>query len=210
MHTRGKYHNVVVRSLSILHLFPNVRETVTLNTGTKTVSIASGNYLPGQIARYLNEQLYPEVSTVCYDQQMNIFRFSPGINIMNEGTTAQTILGFREGVDYVDVTESVLPVQLYGPSRIIVDTNLTLYNIPIGGRLAVLPITKTYGEMLHYDNFASTYNHLCMDSHFQHIHIILTDEKGRELQYHEEFPWDIVISFEPIDNPGFQYQNFIE
>jgi len=207
MYTRGKYHNLVVRSLQIMHLFPNVAKTVTLNTGTKIVTIPAGNYLPGQIARYLNDQLYPDVQTVCYDQQMAIFRFCPGLNIVNEGTTAQAILGFKPGVDYVGATESVLPVQLYGPSRIIVDTNLQLYNIPISGRLAVFPITKSYGEMLHYDNFASTHNHLCMDQHFQTIHVRLTDEKGELLQAYEEMPWDILISFEPIDNPGFQ--NFI-
>jgi hypothetical protein len=138
---------------------------------------------------------------------MAIFRFCPGINIINQGTTAQAILGFKPGRDYIGATESVLPVQLYGPNRIIVDTNLQLYNIPISGRLAVFPVTKSYGEMLHYDNFGSTYNHLCMDQHFHHIHIRLTDEKGELLQAPEEIPWDILISFEPIDNPGFQ--NFI-
>lgn len=171
------------------------------------MTIPAGNFLPGQIARYLNDQLYPTVQTVCYDPQMLIFRFSPGINIINEGTTAQSILGFRAGQDYIGATESVLPVQLYGPTRIIVDTNLQLYNIPISGRLAVLPVTKMYGEVLHYDNFASTYNHLCMDQHFQNIRIRLTDEYGDLLQAPEEIPWDILISFEPIDNPGFQ--NFI-
>ena len=207
MFTRGKYHNLVVRSLQIMHLFPNVPETVTVNTGTKTVTIPAGNYLPAQIARYLNDQLYPEVSTVCYDQQMCIFRFCPGINIVQEGTTAHAMLGFRPDTSYTGATESVLPVQLYGPTRIIVDTNLQLYNIPISGRLAVIPISSSYGQMIEYNNFASTYNHLCMDQHFQHIRISLTDEKGDPLQSYEEVPWDILISFEPIDNPGFQ--NFI-
>lgn len=207
MYTRGKYHNLVVRSLQILHLFPNVKEAKTLNTGTKTVTIPAGNWNPAAIARYLNDQLYPDVQMVCYDDQGKVFRFCPGINIVNQGTTAQSILGFLPGIDYTGATESVLPVQLFGPTRIIVDTNLQLYNIPISGRLAVVPVTKTYGEMLHYDNFASTYNHLCMDQHFQHIRIRLTDEKGELLTAYEEVPWDILISFEPIDNPGFQ--NFI-
>lgn len=182
-------------------------ETVTLNTGTKTVTIPAGNYHPGQIARYLNDQLYPEVENICYDPQMAIFRFSPGITILAEGTTAQTLLGFRLDNNYINAPESVLPVQLFGPTRIIVDTNLQLYNIPISGRLAVFPITKSYGEMLHYDNFASTHNHLCMDQHFQYIRIRLTDQNGDPLQGYDEIPWDILLSFEPIDNPGFQ--NFI-
>lgn len=207
MYTRGKYHNLVVRSLQILHLFPNVRETVTLNTGKKIVTIPAGNYLPGQIARYLNDQLYPDVQTVCYDQQMCIFRFCPGVDIIDQGTTAQAILGFKSGRDYVGATESVLPVQLFGPTRIVVDTNLQLYNIPISGRLAVLPVTVSYGQMFHWNNFGSTYNHLCMDQHFHTIRIRLTDEKGDLLQTYDEVPWDILISFEPIDNPGFQ--NFI-
>jgi hypothetical protein len=184
-----------------------VSNTVTLNTGKKIVTIPAGNYLPAQVARYLNDQLYPDVQTVCYDQQMAIFRFCPGINIMNSGTTAHSILGFTPGQDYVGVTESVLPVQLFGPTRIIVDSNLQVYNIPISGRLAVFPITKQYGDMLNYDNFACTHNHLCMDQHFQHIHIRLTDESGKPLYGYDDIPWDILISFEPIDNPGFQ--NFI-
>ena len=206
MQTKGKYHNLVVRSLQMMHLFPNVKTSVTLNTGTKIVTIPAGNYLPAQIARYLNDQLYPEIQTVCYDQQMSIFRFCPGINIINEGTTAHQILGFRSGEDYTGAVESVLPVQLSGPRRVIVDTNLRLYNIPVSGRLAVFPITTSYGEMIHYDNFSSTYNHLCMDQHFQHIRIRLTDGEGELLAGIEEEPWDILISFEPIDNPGFQLQ----
>jgi hypothetical protein len=208
IYTKGKYHNLVVRSLQIMHLFPNVKEPVTLNTGSKTVTIPAGNWNPATIARYLNDQLYPDVQMVCYDDQGKVFRFCPGINIVNEGTTAHAILGFRPGQDYTLATESVLPVRLFGPTRIIVDTNLQLYNVPISGRLAVLPITKSYGEMLHYDNSASSHSHLCMDHDFQNIRIRLTDENGDLLQAYEEVPWDILISFEPIDNPGFQ--SFVE
>lgn len=204
METRGKFHNLVVRSLQILHLFPNVRETVLLDTGTKTVTIPAGNYAPAQIARYINDKLYPEVQTVCYDPQSLAFRFCPGIDIVGATTTAAEILGFRPGVNYHQATESVLPVQLSGPRRIIVDSNLQLYNIPVSGRLAVIPVTKSYGEVIHYDNFASTYNHLCMDQHFQSIRITLTDEFERPLGGVDEQPWDILISFEPMNNPGFQ------
>jgi hypothetical protein len=181
-----------------------VKQTVLLDTGTKTVTIPSGNYAPSQIARYINDQLYPEVQTVCYDHQSLAFRFCPGINIVGGTTTAAEILGFRKGVDYVGATESVLPVQLSGPRRIVVDTNMQLYNIPVSGRLAVIPITKSYGEVIHYENFASTYNHLCMDQHFQSIRITLTDEYGDPLGGVDEEPWDILISFEPMNNPGFQ------
>lgn len=207
MYTRGKYHNLVVRSLQIQHLFPNVKEAVTLNTGTKQVTIPAGNFNPGTIARYLSDQLYPEVQSVCYDPQSLVFRFCPSINVLDEGTTAHAVLGFKSGRDYVGVAESVLPVQLRGPSRIIVETNLQLYNIPISGRLAVFPIMGSYGEMMHYDQWGSTYNHLCMDQHFQSIRISLVDEKGDALAGLDEAPWDILISFEAIDNPGFQ--NFI-
>lgn len=207
INTRGKYHNLVIRSLQIMHLFPNVKTDMTLNTGTQTVTIPAGNYMPGQLANYLNELLISEVDTVCYDQQLCIFRFSPSLNLVSDGTTAQSILGFKPGVDYTGVTESVLPVQLSGPSRIIVETNLQLYNIPISGRLGVFPITKSYGMTLEYNNFSTTHSHLCMDQHFQHIHIRLVDENGDLLQGYDEIPWDILISFEPVDNPGFQ--NFI-
>jgi hypothetical protein len=206
MYTRGKYHNLVVRSLQILHLFPNVMEDVILNTGKKTVTIPAGNHDPGMIARYLNDQLYPDVQTVCWDPSYAVFRFCPGIDIQPDSTAAP-LLGFKEGVQYLGATQSVLPAQVYGPQRIIVDTNLQLFNIPISGRLAVIPVMEKYGQMIHYNNFSSTYNHLCMDQHFQHIRIRLTDEKGRLLRAFEEAPWDLLISFEPIDNPGFQ--NFI-
>lgn len=206
MHTVGKYHNLVVRSLQILHLFPNVKKTVILNTGKKIVTIPAGNFSPPQIARYLNDQLYPDVETVCWDPQMAVFRFCPGINIMPDSTAA-SLLGFVSGITYTGATESVLPANIYGPQRIIVDTNLQLYNIPISGRLAVIPIQESYGQMIHYNNFASTYNHLCLDAHFQYIRIQLTDETGDLLQGHDEVAWDMLISFEPIDNPG--YQNFI-
>lgn len=208
MYTRGKYHNLVVRSLQLRNLFPNVPKEVTLKTtGGSTVVIPAGNYSPGQIARYLNYSLVPEVQTVCYDPDSLHFHFCPSISIVGSETTAAELLGFKSGVDYTNVTESVLPVQLFGPRRIIVDTNLQLYNIPISGRIAVLPVTTSYGDMIHYDNFGSTHSHLCMDQHFQHIRITLRDENGDLLPGIEEQPWDILISFEPVDNPGFQ--NFI-
>lgn len=203
MYTRGKYHNLVVRSMQMMHLFPNVKNTVTLNTGSKTITIPAGNYEPGVIARYLNDQLYPEVESVCWDAKMAVFRFCPSINIAADSTAAP-LLGFKSGVAYTGVTESVLPANVYGPQRIIVDTNLQLFNIPISGRLAVIPIQESYGQIIHYNNFSSTYNHLCMDSHFQSLRIRLTDEYGELLTAYEEVPWDILISFEPIDNPGFQ------
>lgn len=204
MYTRGKYHNLVVRSLQILHLFPNVKKTVTLETGTQTVTIPAGNYEPSMIARYINDQLYPAIESVCWDPKMAVFRFCPSITIQ-AGSTAAPLLGFKEGVTYTNVTESVLPANVYGPQRIIVDTNLQLFNIPISGRLAVIPVQESYGQMIHYNNFASTYNHLCMDSHFQSLRIRLTDEFGDTLVGYDETPWDILISFEPIDNPGFQH-----
>lgn len=207
MNTRGKHHNLAIRSLQIFHLFPNVPETVILNTGTKVVTIPAGNYSPGMIARYLNDQLYPEVTSVCYDPYMNIFRFCPGLNLVASTTTAQDILGFYHGIDYYQATESVLPVQLYGPTRIIVDSNLQLYNLPVSGRLGVFPVDKPYGQLISYDGTSATHSHLCMNTHLTHIHIRLTDEKGRALNGVDSIPWDLLISFEVIENEGFQ--NFI-
>lgn len=203
MWTKGKYHNLVVRSLQILHLFPNVRETVILNTGSQTVTIPAGNYHPSMIARYLNDQLYPSVQSVCWDADMAVFRFCPSINIAPTSTAAP-LLGFQQGVSYTGVTESVLPANVYGPQRIIVDTNLRLFNIPPSGRLAVIPITEKYGQMIHYNNFSSTQSHLCTDHDIQHIEITLRDENGNLLNAYDQAPWDILISFEPMDNPGFQ------
>lgn len=204
IHTRGKQHNTVVRSLQIRHLFPNVRETVVLSTGTKTVVIPAGNYDPCMIARYLNDKLYPEVETVCWDAAESIFRFCPSINIQDTSTAAK-LLGFKPGVTYTNATHSVLPANVWGPQRIIVNSNLHLFNIPINGRLAVIPITVKYGEMIHYNNLGSTYFYLCMNHQLQNIHITLTDEDGYPLKAYDEIPWDILISFEPIDNPGFQH-----
>lgn len=203
MWTKGKYHNLVVRSLQILHLFPNVRETVTLKTGSQTVTIPAGNYQPAMIARYLNDQLYPNVQSVCWDPDAAAFRFCPGIDI-EPTSTAAPLLGFEKGVSYKGVTESVLPANIYGPQRIIVDTNLQLFNIPVSGRLAVIPILEKYGQIIHYNNFSSTYSHLCMEQDIQFIEIKLMDENGAPLHASDSTPWDILISFEPIDNPGFQ------
>jgi hypothetical protein len=201
MYTRGKHHNLLVRALHIMHLFPNIPQPVTLNTGSQTVTLPAGNYHPGQIAYYLTEQLGS--TTVCWDQQNAIFRFEPAINILGTSTSA-SLLGFKPGTTYTGVTESVLPANTGGPQRIVVDTNLQLYNIPISGRLCVIPIKEKYGEMIQYSNFSATYNHLCMDQYLDTIRIRLTDFDGTPLNGYEEIPWDISISFEPMDNPGFQ------
>lgn len=201
VYTRGKYHNLLVRALHVLHLFPNIPQPVTLSTGNQTVTIPAGNYHPGQIAYYLTEQL--GTTTVCWDQQNIVFRFDPAIDV-DASSTAASLLGFKPGVNYTGVTQSVLPANTNGPQRIVVDTNLQLYNIPISGRLCVIPVKEKYGEVIQYSNFSSTYNHLCMDQYLDTIRIRLTDFDGNLLNGVDEIPWDISISFEPMDNPGFQ------
>lgn len=203
MWTRGKYHNLVVRSLQIMHLFPNVKKTVILNTGKKVVTIPVGNYTPDCIASYLQNNLYSELVQVCWDPSTAVFRFHPGINIEPDSTIAP-LLGFQRGVQYKGATESVLPANVYGPQRITVDTNLQLYNIPTSGRLCTIPVKETYGQVIHYNNYSATHQHLCMDPHFQTIRIRLIDEDGDLLTAYDETPWYLDISFEIIENPGFQ------
>lgn len=167
------------------------------------MTFPAGNYAPPQIARYLNDQLYPEVETVCWDASMLVFRFCPGINVLPDSTAA-SLLGFKSGTAYTNATESALPANVLGPQQIIVETNLSLFNIPISGRLCVVPIQVPYGQVIHYNNWASTCYHLCMQHYIDNIQITLTDESGEELAGYDEIPWSVLISFEPMDNPGFQ------
>lgn len=137
------------------------------------------------------------------------FTFSPAINIL-AGTTAQAILGFPSGYTGTGISASTIPINLLGPSHINVNTNLSLYTLPISGCLASLPITGSYGSLISYRDLDGQQPMLVTHSELQNFHITLADENNTTLEGYEDIPWRIILSLEVLHdqafvNPGEQH-----
>lgn len=181
--------------------------TVTATPTTTTVSISA---FP--ISNQVNQSLVFKTTqtTITYDYAQLRFLFSPAA-IIGPGTTNWGIVGFPVPPPlYNLVTESPLPVQLSGPTRIHVNTNLALYTVPPSGRLGTIPVTVNYGELLSYFDESGTEPSLCMEQHIDHLDVQLLDENNNELEGYEEIPWGMIISIVPVINEGFESVPFIQ
>lgn len=214
--TTNQYH-VNLRNLNIFHTWPSVQSERTLTIASTSdpntqvvVTIPEGNWDAYGLAEYINEQIVGLDLTIEYDAGRLGFLFDPGMHIYDT-TDCQDLLGFPDGY-ITGNTESVevssIPVRMSGPSRIHVISNLSLYTIPNSGRLATVPVTVEYGELLNYFDESGTQPSLCMDQHLNRIELELTDENGDPLPMNEEIPWGCVLSLDPVPNAGYESAQF--
>jgi hypothetical protein len=178
-----------------------VRTPLTLVTPGKTVTIARGNWTATSLATYLDTELDSEGIAVTYDPTFLGFTFSPGMDI-DAGTTAQNILGFPTGFTGSVIT-SEIPINLMGPSRIHVNTSLSMYTVPLSGRLATIPISTTYGGYMSYRDLDGQQPMMVTSSDFHSLVITLTDENNVTLEGYEDIPWGVVLSVEVIRDQGY-------
>jgi hypothetical protein len=194
-----------LRGLDICHVWPNIPTALTLNTGTTTVTIASGNWTATELATYLTSQLVgPESLTFTYDDSFLGFTISggTGLNIIS-GSTAQSVLGFVPGTTYANQTKSVQPINLMGPGSILVKSNLSLHTLPISGLLSVVPITGNYGSLITYRDPDGGQPILVTQSDLHNLEIQLTDENGTLLNGYDSIPWRMILSIELLHAPGY-------
>lgn len=103
----------------------------------------------------------------------------------------------------------MLPINLAGVTRIFMESNLAVYNLPITGRIACIPLTANYGELFQYDDKMGGLPHLIMDQDISHLHIRLLDQESKPLtdwldpDYPYLPPWKLTITLEPLHNEGF-------
>lgn len=143
--------------------------------------------------------------TVTYNTVSCKFSFSPSVNIAL-GTDCFEQLGFL-GIA-VDMTESDVPIQLYGPSRIHVNTDLPLYTIPPSGRLGTIPVNVKYGELLSYFDESGSQPCLCTGHNVDHISVELVDQDNNPLVSYFKpddhlGKWGMILSIEDVPNQGF-------
>ena len=104
---------------------------------------------------------------------------------------------------YTNISASLQPIKLSGPSCIHVNTDLPLFNIPQSGRLATIGVNVCYGELLLYTDDSASQPPLLTSQYIDTISIQLTDEKGEELECYDEIPWACVLSIDPVENSGY-------
>lgn len=174
-----------------------------------TISIPPGNWNAVGIAKWITEQCANAgvPITVTFDCGRIGFIFDPPADILPPWTTnALKILGFPvddDIVGYIDQASSQIPIQLSGPKRIHVNTNLPLYTLPPSGRLCSIPVNVHYGQMLNYFDESGTCPALVTSQYIDDIEINLTDENNEGLEGYEEIPWGVILSIEPVSDIGF-------
>ena len=168
------------------------------------VTIARGNWTATSLATYLTTSLVGEGITVTYDSKTLGFTFTggSGLNIVS-GTTAQLILGFPSGFTGTNQTASTIPINLMGPSRIHVNTNLSMYTLPLSGRLATVPISTTYGGYMSYRDLDGAQPIMITSSDIHNLQITLADEHNVTLEGYEDIPWGCILSVEVIRDQGY-------
>ena len=168
------------------------------------MTFARGNWTATQIAAQVTAGLVADGVTCTYEPKILGFTFAPGIGI-EPGTTAQSILGFASGYNatYATVTASLQPINLMGPSRIHVNTNLSMYTVPLSGRLATIPISTNYGGFMSFRDLDGQQPMMITHNDLHSMTITLADENNVTLEGYEDIPWGIILSIEVIRDQGF-------
>ena len=175
---------------------------MTLITGLGTFPIPAGNWDADSFSAYMNSVGVTNV----FDYATFRYTFSPSVTILS-GTTCQRLLGLPEGWTG-EVTTSTQPVNFVSVSVVNVDTTLSLYNAPISGRLASIPINANYGDQVQYFDSSGSLPVLMMNHQLSTLEITLTDQDGQEITCFEEIPWTLTIELQEVS--GLQYDTLFE
>lgn len=211
-------YRVVMRNLNLFHQFPSVpRETTliylnSLNVST-IITIYEGNWDAYSLANYLTDQLASESIKVTYDEGLNKFLFDPSIQIEYVESLASRLLGIPDSITG-NLDRSVIPINMCPIRNIVVNTNLSMYNIPINNRLSIIPVEYNFNDLIQYKDQEAQSQPLIMDHAIKFIQIQLTDEDGVDLEeylqeqdvdgYTDLYPeWTVILELTPVENPGF-------
>lgn len=169
---------------------------MTLKSGATTINIPIGNWDACSFISYLNQN--QTLFGAEFDSARLVYIFTPSITI-SAGTTAQRLLGFPSGTTGT-FTESTIPVKFSGPQLINVDTDISLFNVPISTRLASIPVTCNYGDILQYVETSGMLPVFAVDHSLRSITITLNDEDNEELTCYEDHPWYLVLEIKECPN----------
>lgn len=205
-------YQVNLRNLNIFHTWRSVTSPRTLHLQSSedpnpeaTITIPSGDWNAQSLASYLTEQLEAANVPVVveYDSGILGFHFTPAVYILAP-TDCQDLLGFPD--DFMSLIadhHSTIPVRMSGPSRLHINSNLSLFTYPPSGRLATIPVSVNYGELLNYFDESGTQPSLCMDHNIQRIELHITDQDNNELEAYDEIPWGVILSITPVQMEAF-------
>lgn len=199
-----------LRNLNIYNTWPSVPEDKTVNIKfnedgiTYQYTIPKGNWNAWSLAAYLNTLFAVDglTTTMAYDSGRLGFIFTDTVEFVDFTDCIEifgfpsTNLGYQWG--------STIPIDISGPSRIHVNSNLSLFTVPQSGRLGTVPVNVDYGELLSYFDESGTEPSLCSDMHLTRLTLHLTDQDNNELEGYDEIPWGAVIAITPIPNDGFE------
>lgn len=185
--------------MEIMHTWPSVRTTKILSiNGASSISIPAGNWDAESFANYINQQL-GQPTRLVYDSARLKYIFNPSI-VVQGATTCQGLLGLESGQTGT-FSESTQPVNFSGPTHINVDSNLSLFNVPISGRLASIPIDKSYGECIQYVDQSGIIPTQILDHQVSLLTMKLTDQDGEELDTYNDIPWFVTLELTDVSSP---------
>lgn len=180
---------MTLKCLQINNVFPSVPKTLTLSyqtsTGTNTeISIFPGNWTAPSLAAYLTTQFANSVdkNKVTYDCGSLAFEFDPPIKVHTGKSDCMKELGFWFPTDaYYSLAKSNFPINLESVTQILVDSDMSVFNLPPSGILAGVPVTAEYGALINYHDTDGSESLTVSDHNLNSITIRLLDQDGNDL-----------------------------
>jgi hypothetical protein len=179
---------------------------VTLNG----VTVFKGNWDHDLLVNFLNSEwtsMYEAGTmawkqTITWDPYQLRFILCPPLDI-DAGSTLNSYLGFPDGeVKDANISEFP-PMDLFGIPYINVHTNFTMNTIPVSEYLCSVPVNGKYGEYIFFTNYDNSMSTLVLDPDITNVRVVLTDHKGRLLDYPESLDWEAVIALQATMPEGF-------
>lgn len=161
------------------------------------------SYLNTEFLAIVNNPPFTIPFGITYDDKTSHFIFSTSVDIRDD-TSCLDLLGIPSDyfTVFIPVTESIIPVNLNGPTELYVSTSLSLYTIPPSQMICKVPVTASYGNVVYYFD-DGVQPSLCSEHHIQRLQIYIRDQDLNDIDGYDDFPWTAVISIEAIPNPGF-------
>ena len=169
------------------------------------MNVPSGDWDANSFTNFLNSSLGPTYSFL-YDSANLRIVVTPTIEI-NEGTTCQRLLGLPEGW-LGTFSHSLQPINFRTVTKFNIDTNLSLYNSPVSGRLCTIGVTTNYGDLEVYQDQSGALPVLMMNHQLSTLEVMLTDQESVELTCFESTPWYLTLELQEVE--GMSYDTLFE
>jgi len=200
-------------SLELYNCFPSVPVPRYIRyrtpSGDATLVIPIGDWNALTFADFLTSSFKTTPSilgliTVTYNYSINRFEFTPGLplslDLSSPQTDAHKELGLLPGLEYSIVTRSLVDIDFTSVTQIQVQTSWSANNLPITGKLASLPNTTFYTDLIKFYEPAGD-PLLLTNQDLATISIDLRDQNNNPL--YERIPVDVPTLYDQQIYPSW-------